>query len=917
MADRYLIFIPLLEAMAAGHLVLTPNHRTHVQLLDFYGQWRKDQGLPLICSTPEIYPVDIWIRSQWQQMVPASEDQTLQILEPVLEASVWQDLIQQSEFGANLVNKSSTARTVQEAWRLIHIWKIGFDDIRKQNHFQKSANNLDDLAAFLSWVESFEKFCQLKSVISLSPLVTKIIEKIVVGQIHIPEQIYLTGFQSPPPLYADLIDALVEKSDSVHHFKHSVFTPNVINKPCLNSDDEVSQAAQWAKTVLAESPEAKIGIICQQLKQREPSLQRVFNDVFNQDSLFFEANAKSSAIHISLSRPLQETPIIESALGILELNNTWLDTLSFCKLIRSPFLLNGEEDDLAKPALEFSLRRKGELKIQLALIREILGHENKPEYSEKISSALLELDSLRRKAPSRASCDQWSDIFETQLQTMGWPGTRQLDHAEVAQLYSWSKALRLFKQTSHWHGVISIDLALAQLKQIVASFTVAPTDDSSAIQIITPTEADGLVFTHTWVMGLSEQHWPPASRPSPFIPLSFQKKARMPESDIGLQTIYARQQLQQFRDNCSAQIIYSYPCQDDDLALKPAAMLKALAGSPSSTNLSDSGPLLHPAAIAMMKTRAEAEVQGGDLELFRDKNLIPLAAEENSHGGISLIANQADCPFKAFAIHRLDATQFPAPVIGLSANVLGSLLHEVMESFWKTMQSQQHLLDCSEMELETIVTKSVNQAIQNKARYYRYTMTERFIALETRRLSALLMTWLEEEKKRGAFKVLDSESRLQWKHADLVLNMRLDRLDEASDGSLVVIDYKSGKSSEIKWLDERQSDPQLMLYMLAVEADRDQTVDGLFIAQINVEESRYKGISNNDSIYPKSQFSNKTNIPDETSWENLRKAWQESLASVANQYLQGFAAVDPKNVSASCTWCHLGGLCRIKEEVQA
>ena len=81
------------------------------------GNGEKIRGFLPFVTLPEIYPVDIWIRSQWQQIVPASEDESLQILEPVLEASVWQDLIQQSEFGANLVNKSSTARTVQEAWR--------------------------------------------------------------------------------------------------------------------------------------------------------------------------------------------------------------------------------------------------------------------------------------------------------------------------------------------------------------------------------------------------------------------------------------------------------------------------------------------------------------------------------------------------------------------------------------------------------------------------------------------------------------------------------------------------------------------------------------------------------------------------------------------------------------------------------
>ena len=113
MPAPYTQFTPLLEAMASGHLVLTPNHRSYVQLLDFYGQWRKDKNLPLICRTPEVFPIDIWIRQQWQQVLPASAKQKFQILEPVLEASLWQDIISDSDFGANLVSKSSTARTVQ------------------------------------------------------------------------------------------------------------------------------------------------------------------------------------------------------------------------------------------------------------------------------------------------------------------------------------------------------------------------------------------------------------------------------------------------------------------------------------------------------------------------------------------------------------------------------------------------------------------------------------------------------------------------------------------------------------------------------------------------------------------------------------------------------------------------------------
>ena len=107
-----------------------------------------------------------------------------------------------------------------------------------------------------------------------------------------------------------------------------------------------------------------------------------------------------------------------------------------------------------------------------------------------------------------------------------------------------------------------------------------------------------------------------------------------------------------------------------------------------------------------------------------------------------------------------------------------------------------------------------------------------------------------------------------------------------------------------------------MLYMQAVEAEQAEQVDGLFIAQIHVELSRYKGISNDDIIYPKSRFNNKSTIAEDSSWDNLRHFWQQSLTAVANEYLQGFAAVDPKQISSSCSWCHLDGLCRINDEVQ-
>ena len=907
MTEHLKEYSALLQAMSQGHLVLTPNHRTHIQLLDFYGQWRQQQKLPAVCLTPQVFPVDIWIRRQWLQTIAVSADSRKQVLEPILESSVWQSIIAQSDSGAALINKHGTARSAQEAWRLMQLWKISLDAVRRQSHFHGAANNPDDLAAFLSWIESFQNFCDKHGLISLSELVAQIIEKITEEKISVPQNIILAGFQTPPPLYSDLINTLKENSNGVQHFIPVIFKPEQTIIPCLGAEDEIQKAAYWAKGILATDPSAKIAIINPKMSQQADLLQRLFSSVFSADDTVSLTTQNNRAFSLSLQNPLQEMPVIDTALGVLGLNSRWQDTLSFCKLLRSPFLLFSDSEETACAALEATLRDKGELKIQLSLAREICGSEGKPGFSKLISTTLLALDSLRRQAPTKAQCGQWCDVFEEQLRCLGWPGKRPLNHTEMLQLKAWSRALKLFKQTSHWHGAVSIHSALSHLQQIVRALAVNSGSDIAPVQLLNPTEADGLHFTHAWVMGLSEQHWPAAAHPSPFIPLSLQKAAGIPESDVNLLTTLAKQQLQQFIDNTEANIVFSYPCQDDELSLKPSAMLESLTGiAPSDEKPEPLAPLSAP-LMAMLDTDST--------ELFSDNATIPLSDVEQSSGGVSLLAHQADCPFKAFAVHRLGATPLPRPAIGLPAHVLGSLLHKVMERFWQQIKTQQQLLDSSAQIIEELTHTIVNAALQDKARFYRHTMTEKFISLESQRLSTLLFSWLEEEKKRGSFKVLSSEARYVWQHANLSLNIRVDRLDETPAGTLVVVDYKSSKNSEIKWTDERQTDPQLMLYMQAVEAEQalqKKQVVGLFIAQIHVEESRYKGISSDDAIYPKSLFSHKTNISEEICWDDLRQSWQQSLSLLVDEFLNGCVAITPKSRQC-CDHCFIRPVCRIDE----
>ncbi len=898
MAFQSDIFSPVMEAMYSGSLVLTPNHRTRLQLQSVYGQWRQYRDMSPVCRTPAVYPVDIWLRDLWSHAPGIRAG----ILEPALEALVWQDIVRDSDAGAGLVNQRATARAVQEAWRLAHLWRIDMQTVRKFAHFQKSDGIPDDLGAFLSWVDSFEAFCRRHGLISLSPMVESVIMGLADGQLAGPGHVILAGFDNPPPLYALLFEVLIKSSKSVERFDLPPLSPAVRLQDLSDPGEEIHQAAKWARNTLKKDNQARIGIICPDLQHRTDAIRREFRDILYPETAVRFVTGMPE-VSISSARPLSDCPLIASALDILALNTPWVETLAFCRLLRSPFIHGTPTEESGRARLEWRLRETGEMKIQMAWVRDLANTDDAEYHCEQLATALLAVDSLRRAQPNSATLQDWSNLFEAQLSALGWPGPRQPDPAEYDQLRAWSGALKSFARVSAWHGKVSLGQALGILRQILAGNHADEGDALAPIQVLSPTEADGLVFTHTWMMGMTEQQWPPPARPVPFIPLSLQREQAMPGSDLHAVTENARHLITRFMGHTGSEVVFSWPRQDEDLELKPAGMLPGVREH-------DAGNQDFPASFPGYE-----EAAGIVLDCLEEAPFIPLGDTEQPTGGFSLMANQADCPFKAFAINRLGAEALPAPLIGLPGHVLGSILHESLEGFWRALKSQENLLTASPETLANAINSAVANAVQNKARFYRHTMTARFNAMEIRRLSDLLSAWLEEEKKRGTFRVIESEYRTRWQHAGLTLNLRIDRLDETPEGNLVIVDYKSPRNNEINWFDSRQTEPQLMLYMLAVEAEVDTKVDGLFIAQINVEETRYKGISTDNTIYPDSHFASKRNTVPHNEWQQIRLSWQESLTAIANEFLSGYAAVDPKSVNSSCTWCHLGPLCRIGERI--
>ena len=81
----------------------------------------------------------------------------------------------------------------------------------------------------------------------------------------------------------------------------------------------------------------------------------------------------------------------------------------------------------------------------------------------------------------------------------------------------------------------------------------------------------------------------------------------------------------------------------------------------------------------------------------------------------------------------------------------------------------------------------------------RESMPRRYLELEEERLVHVITEWLAFEAERIPFSVAETEAKHPVSLAGITFNLRIDRVDRLNDGSLLVIDYKTGNVSPKTW----------------------------------------------------------------------------------------------------------------------
>lgn len=829
-----------------------------------------------------IMTVTRWIESAWLELMPDE-----QLLFPVQELAMVKAVIDQSGLlPANMISSTSAARRVGVAYALAYKHMIGLDSDRFR--FK------EEFEAFYEWKQQLDHACNTKQCVFRAQLPKLLLQAIETGVVTPPERILIIGMLDINPAEMSVFEALKERGTLVEIVspEGDKATPRLVRSH--NDAAEFREVAQWVATQLepfVETPHAA------------PSLAIVVPDIRSYKGPLLDALSLHTAPgslmpagpdgevrapwDISSGATLGARPMIRNAMDILSVTPDKVEAETFSRVLRSRWIAGTEAEGATRSLLDIWFRDNMGLnmggKDYLRAISVYKG-EAVPDFRKRFG-VLLEklLTGEKSRYPS-----EWADHVSQALEVMGWPGQSTLDSANFQTLKAWDEALALFRTLDAQLGTVQYERAFMWLREIVDTRQFQPRISHLApVSILSYEDAIGLSFDGLWVLGATSNVLPGRAEPSPFIPTDLQIDAGVYEASS--EGMLARsQKVVAALLSASDDVTVSCPSHNDKGAAVGASELFGSwpAESPS---LAGKGDFLEE-LLGLLNRE--------DFELEAVPAVTPIELTEIK-GGVRIFKDYAESPFFSFARNRLRLQEFPQPLIGLDPRIQGTMVHLVLEKFWRKVVTSDALNALSKDELLAEV-QSVTQAASEQLLFklvWRYGM--KLIMLEQRRIVDLSIEWLELEKRRELpFEVIGFEERHDILVGDVPLTVSLDRRDrvflddDRTKSRVVVHDYKTGQEMRMNSLNASTlTEPQLPIYATKVDTSVQgaEVIDGIVLAQVNLKSLGYHVRSNFTASLVEGKKPRTEDVDNPEKWGGQISAWNRQLDDMSAGFISGKA----------------------------
>ncbi|HEX7954182.1 MAG TPA: PD-(D/E)XK nuclease family protein, partial [Burkholderiales bacterium] len=733
----------------------TPNRRLAQTLAREFDELQVASGRTA-WESADILPFSTFVERLYEDALYSELAARLpSLLTGAQEQELWQAAIRGSEWGAALLAVPRAAADCRKAWGLAHTWRIAAAATVGGEGFPGN----EDAKAFAQWAREYARRCDRERNTDSARLADVVAPLLKQAALRKPKRLVAYAFDVVPPQVRDFLDACAGLDIEVRACDPEIKPADASRVTFASAREELEAAAAWARIKL-EAGAKSIGVVVPELGQRRREVARVFTRIMDPARHLPGAGRRTLPFNISLGVPLTDYPLVNAALSILELACGEIAFEQASKLVRSPFLAGAQIEMAQRARLDAGMRKLAPARVTLGRLVALI--EGAPVLRPLFES----LFNLARAHPGgERSSHEWARHCSALLDAAGFPGERGLDSDEFQARAKFNEVLAEFARLERVVPALSFAQAVVRLRRLCADTLFQPETPHAPIQVLGVLESAGLEFDALWVSGLTDEAWPLAASPSPFIAPALQRKAGIPEASAEA-TLARGRRITAGWLAAADEVVVSHPAMEADRTLLPSALIAGVSPGPAQT------VTYERYRDRIFAARSSETVPDGKA---------PALATTTPRGGTRILSDQAACPFRAFAHHRLAAERPEEVMAGPDARARGQMLHALMKELWSDLKGSQGLAGDCAPAIERAAAAAVREA----------KLEEPFAALERKRLAKLARDWLVVERARPAFTVVAMEDKRKLVVAGLELEGRIDRMDSLEAGGHALIDYKT------------------------------------------------------------------------------------------------------------------------------
>ncbi len=795
------------DALQGGSTVVTANRRLARTLRQEFAQQRLQAG-ELAWRSPDIHSWQDWLENLLQSA--ADQDALPTKINQHQSQILWERCLS-AEVDESFPGLTGLVRISRDVWQRLADWHTGIREVAR------AAEN-NDQRLYARAAGRYVAMLEREQMVDDAGLAGLVLELLRGEQVSCATRITFAGFDRERPIQQAISAVLADRGCTVAAAPLPERAESLVLQSFAGAAEELRAAGAWARARLEEKPACRVAIVADKLAQESIGKARLVREGLVPGWQYGPPSVAQS-LNVSYGRNLAEFPAVSVALRLLKWLVKDLSAGDVSLLLRTSLLGPGTDGERSR--LELRLRQLPDRKWSPSMLGSALRAKAEPEDAPSWRAMLAWLTKQRHENPGSASPADWALYIDKFLVACGWPGKDPLPSVDFQLVNRWRELLNEFARLDLVSPRMSLSHALQRVELMAADTVFQAESECRAVHLLGPLEAAGAEFDALWVSGLTATNWPPSGSPSPLVSRRLQRQLCMPDADATETVAYAKRLIARLAGSAT-DIVLSYALTEDDAEQTPSELLQPLAAA---AQAAAPDPGWHASRLSKI----------GHTVVVDD--VVPgIRSTEKISGGAGTIQRQLDDPVTAFITGRLGVRSLQPQAKGLPAALRGNIIHDALFHLYRDKPDSETIRAWRDDELTTRIQGCLASAFYRQERDTDAVLLELF-KLERLRVADLLRQFVGVDREREAFAVAELEHEVLFAEADVGLQLRVDRIDRLGDGSLSVLDYKTGAKKKFLRGDGQPQEIQLVAYACAL----DGLISALALVNVDTREVNFDG----------------------------------------------------------------------------